>query len=113
MEPVQPVLEQLFSTFGFPIEYKSYNGPPFQSYRFAEFAKHWSFKHRRRTPYWLRANAEVESFMKNLGKMIRTAKIAGINKMQALQDFIRVYNETPHSSTKVSPAMLIIGFSRT
>ena len=36
-----------------------------------------------------------------------------INKMRALQDFIRVYNETPHSATKVSPAMLMLGFSRT
>ena len=34
--------------------------------------------------------------MKNLGKVIGTAKTNGIDKMQALQDYIREYNETPH-----------------
>ena len=29
-----------------------------------------------------------------------------------MQDFIRVYNETLHSTTKVAPAMLMLGFSR-
>ena len=63
--------------------------------------------------YCSRANAEVENFIKNFGKVIRTAKITGMNKMQALQDFIRVYNETPHSTTKVAPAMLMLGLCRT
>ena len=51
--------------------------------------------------------------MKNLGKVIGTAKTNGIDKMQALQDYIREYNETPHWTTKVAPAMLMLGFSRT
>ena len=39
MESIQPVLEQLFRTFGVPFEYKTDNGSPFQSYKFAEFAE--------------------------------------------------------------------------
>ena len=50
--------------------------------------------------------------MKKLGKVLKTAKTDGINKEKALQDFLRAYRETPHSSTKVAPAMLMMGFSR-
>ena len=50
--------------------------------------------------------------MKKLGQVLRHAKISGVGKEKSLQDFLRVYRETPHYSTKVTPAMLMMGFSR-
>jgi hypothetical protein len=70
---VIPVLEELFDMFGVPNEYQSDNGSPFQSYKFKEFAERSGFKHRLCTPYWPRANGEVERFMRNMGKVLRNA----------------------------------------
>ena len=111
-EHTEKVLERLFSTFGAPVVYKSDNGSPFQSYRFAEFAKRWGFKHRRVTPEWPRANGKAESFMKKLGKVLRTSKLSGLHKEQGLNDFLKAYRETPHSTTGVAPNHLMFGFSR-
>ena len=110
-ECVKPVLEKLFTTFGTPEIYKTDNGSPFQSYNFANFADAWGLHHRKITPLWPRANAEVESFMKKLGKVLKIAGISGLDKNHELQTFLRVYRDTPHTTTKISPAMLMLGRS--
>ena len=111
-ENTETVLDRLFTTFGAPVVYKTDNGSPFQSHNFKAFAKKWGFEHRRVTPEWPRANGKAESFMKKLGKVLRTAKIEGQNEQVALQEFLRRYNETPHSTTGISPNHLMLGFSR-
>jgi chemotaxis protein histidine kinase CheA len=108
----QKVLESTFSIFGVPLEYKTDNGSPFQSHDFAEYARQRGFKHRRITPLWPRANAEVEAFMKNLGKVLKTAEIEKRNTWQAVQTFLQAYRETPHSSTGVPPALLMLSYRR-
>jgi hypothetical protein len=112
-DKVIPVLEELFTTFGVPAVYKTDNGSPFQSHEFAAFVAKWGFKHRRVTPLWPRANGEVESFMKQLGKVIRIAEASGRKREDALRDFLRVYRATPHSTTKIAPAILMMGHSHT
>ena len=111
-EHTEEVLDRLFTLLGAPVIYKTDNGSPFQSYRFKEYARRWGFKHRKVTPEWPRANGKAESFMKKLGKVIRTAKLSGQNKYIALDQFLRAYRETPHSSTGVAPNHLLFGFSR-
>ena len=106
-DSVQPRLERLFGILGTPLEYKMDNGAPFQSSRFTEFANHWGVRHWKITLYWPRANSGVESFMKKLGKVLKTVEISGQNKTEAIQEFLRVYRDTPHSSTQVSPNMLL------
>ena len=110
-ENVRPILENLFSKLGTPISYKTDNGAPFHGYKFAEFAKRWGFEHRRITRIWPRANACVESFMKKLGKVLKAAELEGEDKRDALIAFLRVYRETPHSSTGVASSMLLLGYS--
>ena len=44
---------------------------------------------------------------------MRNAKNTGVSTDEELQSFLRVYRETPHSVTKVAPAMLLMGYSRT
>lgn len=51
--------------------------------------------------------------MKKLGKVLKTAEVSGENKSCALKTFLRAYRETPHPSTGVAPAILLMGFSRT
>ena len=50
--------------------------------------------------------------MKKLGKVCKTCEVSGENREEALRAYLRVYRETPHSATKVAPAMLMMGFSR-
>jgi hypothetical protein len=111
-EAIEPVLVNLFDHFGVPVEYKTDNGSPFQSHRFAAFALEKGFKHRKVTPEWPRANGGVESFMKKLSKVVRIAKLTGQDKYTLIKDFLRRYRETPHSTTKVAPALLLLGRSR-
>lgn len=101
-------LESQFAIFGVPAEIRTDNGPPFQSKEFADFAKRMGFVHRKVTPLWPRANGVVESFMKNLGKVLRTAVIDGVPWKQRLREFLRVYRATPHSTTKVAPGDLFL-----
>ena len=102
LKTVSDRLETQFSIFGVPEEVRTDNGPPFQSEGFGEFATRMGFKHRKVTPEWPRANGEVESFMKNLGKVIRTAYIDQVPWQQRLREFLRVYTATPHSTTQVA-----------
>ena len=65
---VMPKLDRMFSMFDIPEVVKSDNGPPFNSEQFKQFSEYLGFRHRRITPYWPRANGEVERFMRTLKK---------------------------------------------
>ncbi len=112
MDHVQPVLEKLFSLFGTPNIYRTDNGAPFMSHRFSDFAETWGFKHRKVTPLWPQANGKAESFMPKLGKVVRTCNVAGTCRRRGLQEFLRAYRATPHTVTRVPPAVLFLGFCR-
>ncbi|CAF1066788.1 unnamed protein product [Brachionus calyciflorus] len=104
-------LDALFTLLGIPKVYKTDNGPPFNSKAFSDFAKRMGFVHRRVTPLWPRANGDVKQCMKNLTKVRQNAKLNGIDKRVELQNFLRVYRDTPHTVTKAPPAYLM--FRRT
>jgi hypothetical protein len=104
-------LNNLFAMFEAPLIYETDNGPPFQAFRLAEFAKQWGFRHRKVTPLWPRANGEVESFMKKLGKVLKIATVSGQPKQTELHRFLVAYRATPHSSTQVPPAVLMLNRS--
>ena len=55
-----PRLDKVLSEYGTPDIFRTDNGPPFNSRDFANFAEDLGFRHRKITPYWPRANAEVE-----------------------------------------------------
>ena len=101
---VIPKLDSIFSRQGVPVVLKSDNGPPFNSSEFRQFANYLGFEHRKVTPYWPKANGEVERFMRTLEKAIRAAHIEEGNWKQALYTFLRQYRATPHSTTSTSPS---------
>jgi hypothetical protein len=100
-------LDKIFGEFGTPTVLKSDNGPPFQSIKFKEYLDAMGIKHHRSTPYWPRGNARCERFMKNLVKVIRIANVERKPWIQLMNNFLRSYRATPHSTTKVSPASLM------
>ena len=104
-------LHKTFAIFGIPTTVKSDNGPPFQSHDFAIFAQQLGFVHRHVTPYWPEANGTVERFMRNINKLIKTAKIDNANWMTELHNFLRNYRNTPHSTTGETPASVLFNYS--
>lgn len=103
-------LHKTFATFGIPATVKSDNGPPFQSRDFAIFANQLGFTHRRVTPYWPEANGMVERFMRNINKLVKTAKTENANWMTELHNLLRNYRNTPHSTTGETPASVIFSY---
>ena len=106
---VIPVLDKVLAQFGVPDIIKSDNGPPFNSSMFSDYAKYKGFHHRKITPLWPLANAEVERFMRTVKKTMKAAISEGRNWNQYLQTFLLNYRATPHSSTGVPPATILFG----
>lgn len=102
-----PVLDKIFATHGIPEILKTDNGTPFNSQEFSDFMAHLGIHHRKITPYWPKANAGAERFMKTLEKAIRTAHVEGKNWKQELYSFLRSYRATPHSTTNKAPAEVL------
>lgn len=107
---VIPRIDKMFSEYGIPEKLRTDNGPPFNSRSFTDFAHDLGFHHRKVTPYWPRANGEVERFMRTVKKIIKTANAARRNWKQDMYRFLRNYRATPHSTTGYPPATLM--FSR-
>ena len=101
-------MDQLFSTFGAPPVVKSENGPPFNEEEFAKFACVLGFKHQKVTPLWPRANGKVERSVKTLKKCIKAAKVEVRNWRKEKQAILRNYRTTPHATTGVAPAVLLL-----
>ena len=74
---VIPRLDSMFARHGVPSQVISDNGPPFQSNEFHWYMVAMGIQHTTSTPLWPQGNAEVEAFMKPLGKAIRTANVEG------------------------------------
>ena len=66
---VIPVIDKIFSEFGVPRVFKTDNGSPFNSNEFKLFSSELGCHHRKITPYWPRANAEAERFMRTMKKI--------------------------------------------
>ena len=107
---VIPVLDKILAMFGIPQVINSDNGAPFNPDAFASFAKHSGFRHRRVTECWPRGNAQAEGFNKPLMKAIRSAVLEQKNWKQEMYQFLRQYRATPHTSTKFSPHLLLVGW---
>jgi hypothetical protein len=110
---VVPALDDAFSLLGIPSGVKTDNGPPFNGSKFREFCQHMGIKHRKIAPENPRANGCAEKFMRNLGKVIRSAASERKDWRAVLNEFLRNYRSTLHASTGVAPAELMFGRART
>ncbi|PFX31486.1 Uncharacterized protein K02A2.6 [Stylophora pistillata] len=100
-------LNQMFATHGIP-EVITSDNVPFGLEEFKALRKQLGITHRIITPLWPAAKAQVEGFNKTLEKTIRIATVEGKNWRSELFVFLMNYRTTPHSSTGVSPASLMM-----
>ena len=99
-------LREVFSRFGLPDRVISDNAPNFISAEFIEFMKNNGIKHSTSVPYHPASNGLAE-------RAVKTFK-AGMRKMtegtlqQKLARFLFSYRTTPHYTTGVCPAELLM-----
>ncbi len=70
-------LKKIFAAQGIPVTVISDNGPQFVSEEFEAFLRDYGIAHRKVTPYWPQANAQVERFNRTIEKAIRGAHVEG------------------------------------
>jgi len=102
-------LKKIFAAYGLPEKVITDNGANLVSQEFEDFLKTHGVQHRKVTPYWPQANAEVERFNRTIGKAIRTVHVEGKDWRTEMFTFLLNYRATPHASTGVSPALLHLG----
>jgi len=112
-EHVIPALDSIFSLLGIPVKLKTDNGPPFNGHKFKEFSEYMGFKHQKITPEAPQSNGQAENFMKNLGKVIRSAKTERREWKFELNKFLRNYRSSPHSTTGKAPSILMFNRNNT
>ena len=102
-------LHKTFTIHGFPEEIVTDNAPNLRSVDISDYCDHYAIKHSKACPYWPQGNAEIERFYRTLGKAIRTLTVEGRDWRTAIDYFLFQYRSTPHSTTKESPAKLLMG----
>lgn len=99
-------LRDVFSTFGLPDTIVSDNGPTFTSIEFSNFLSHNGVKHITVAPYHPSSNGLAE-------RSVQTFKNAMIKMNGSVRErvfrFLTKYRCTPHSTTGLSPAELMLG----
>ena len=104
------VIERLaahFARHGFPDSLQSDNGPQFVSASFVAFLEEHGVQHRRTTPYWPRANGEVERQNRSILKALRITNSQGLPLHRELTRYLSMYRTTPHVATGHTPASLL------
>ncbi|KAL7839170.1 hypothetical protein SRHO_G00258280 [Serrasalmus rhombeus] len=102
------VLRGLFSRYGIPHSLESDNGLQFCSEEFSTFLKVNGVKHIRSAPYHPASNGLAERFVQTFKHALKSSK--GTTPLQQrLDTFLLTYCNTPHATTRESPAMLFIG----
>lgn len=104
-------LHSTFARFGLPKSIVSDNGSNITSYEFKSFLDKYNIKHTTIAPYVAQSNGAAENAVKNVKNSIKNC--LGRNKtldiQVALHNFLFDYRNAPHSTTGVSPAMLMFG----
>ena len=99
-------LREIFSRFGLPDRIISNNAPNFLNAEFAEFMKNNGIRHTTSAPYHPASNGLAERAVKTFKTGMR--KMTEGTLKQKLARFLFSYRTTPHSTTGVSPAELLM-----
>ena len=100
--------ETVFSRWGLPLSCRTDNGPQF-GLEFQRFLQENGVRWLSTTPLWPQANGEVERQNRSLLKSLKIANLSGRDYQRELKKYLLAYRSTPHSSTGVSPAKLMLG----
>ncbi|XP_051785429.1 uncharacterized protein K02A2.6-like [Erpetoichthys calabaricus] len=100
-------LEELFCRYGFPEQLVSDNGPQFVSQEFATFLQVNGIRHIRSAPYHPSTNGLAERFVQTMKHSLKALQNEG-SLYTRLNQFLLSYRNSEHSTTKVSPAILMM-----
>ena len=101
------VLRSIFATHGLPETIVSNNGTAFTSMEFAEFTRRNGIRHRFTASYHPSFNGLAERAVQTMKTALKKATAADVETR--LIRFLFQYRITPHSTTGVSPAELLMG----
>lgn len=101
------VLRGLFSHYGVPEVLVSDNGPQFTSEEFAHFLTSNGIMHKRSAPFHPATNGLAERFVQTFKHSLKSSR-GTASVQRRLDAFLLHYRNTPHATTKESPAMLFL-----
>ena len=99
-------LREVFATHGLPRTVVSDNGPQFTSAEFAEFMVKNGIRHTKVSPYHEASNGQAERGVRIFKEDFE--KMEGGSTQSKLSRFLLRYRVTPHSTTGVLPAQLLM-----
>ena len=103
------VLRNLFARFGIPEQIVSDNGAQFVSEEFQAFIKSNGIGYITSAPYHPASNGLAERAVQTFKHALRSMHQSSKPVKEKLAKFLIAYRNTPHSTTGVSPAQLILG----
>ncbi|CAM4714446.1 unnamed protein product [Lepidochelys kempii] len=101
-------LRGLFSRFGLPEQLLSDNRPQFVSQAFQNVMKANGVHHITSAPHHPSTNGLAERFVQTMKQALKSAR-GQLSIQKHLDTFLLSYRNTPHATTKASPAFLMIG----
>ena len=103
-------LTALFDRFGLVEEVVTDNGPQFISSEFTSFLASLGIQHSRSALYSPQTNSEVERFNRVMKEGLKTGLADGRNFVTAMRHTLASYRATPHCTTGVTPASIMLSF---
>ncbi|XP_054866909.1 uncharacterized protein K02A2.6 [Amphiprion ocellaris] len=100
-------LGEMFSPFGSPTQLVSDNGPQLVSQEMSAFLQANGVQHIKSAPYHPATNGLAERFVQTLKHALKTSQGQG-TLHQRLHNFLLNYRNSPHATTKMSPASLML-----
>ena len=105
--PVIKAIDDIYTDYGQPSSHRTDNGPPFSSEEFANYSLRKGIEHVKTYPYHPQANP-AETFMKPLGKAMKSAHHHHESKEDALKALLTSYRSTPHLATGEAPGDVML-----
>ncbi|CAK1544572.1 unnamed protein product [Leptosia nina] len=100
------LLKEIFGRLGYPSSITADNGRQFVSAEFKEFCNECNIKLFNTVPYWPQQNGEVERQNRDILKRLKIGNIEKKDLQDSLNDYLMMYNSTPHSVTGKTPTEL-------
>ncbi|KAJ8710644.1 hypothetical protein PYW08_009159 [Mythimna loreyi] len=100
------ILKDIFSRLGNPVSLTSDNRRQFSSEDFKSFCADRNIRLYNTIPYWPQQNGKVERQNRDILKRLKISQVEKKNWKEALQEYIVMYNSTPHTVTGKTPAEL-------
>ena len=103
------VLRDLFARFGIPEQIVTDNGAQLVSEEFQAFVRSNGIRHLTSAPYHPATNGLAERAVETSKQALRAMSEISKPVKEKLAKFLIAYRNTPHSTTGVSPAQLLLG----